>query len=154
MKEILDRWGLTSDKPVHKSWEEWLDTYCYKWPGQEKFLQTPIPRGPLQNETTSFGGLFGNTTRATDPDDGLDLDIVLGGFIPIGGANNGDMLVIDTRSEIDFEVGFISHELAWSEDRPQIRDCYRSTGLDLETFLDRLFNDGSTPRDFYDCPEG
>ena len=65
-------------------------------------------------------------------------EFVEAGLLAIGPAASGDILVLDTRTEHDLGIGFIDHEILWSEEEAKPRAAFRPWRHDLLTFLDKM----------------
>lgn len=77
-------------------------------------------------------------------------ELLPAGFLCIGSSSNGDMIVMDVRDVIG-AVGYISHELLWSDQGRQSSDrraMYRLVSPTLGMFVRGLLRN-AVPMDYY-----
>ena len=97
-------------------------------------------------EGAYFGHLYFMSARAIFNDEVRD-DFLRQGFLNIGSAPNGDMLVICCDSD-RCEVGFITHE-EWWEHKDALAEVYQPIARTLDTLLYKLVEGRYLPRDYY-----
>lgn len=75
-----------------------------------------------------------------------------GGFFLIGGAGNGDLLVVRRRPALiaDCEIGLISHEELW-EKEAVLEGIYQPVCRGFMTLLDEAGLENRLPLDYYDA---
>ena len=78
-------------------------------------------------------------------------DLQRHGFLPIGSAPNGDMLVVRCDAQ-PCEVGYITHEEYWEhKDDPQL--AYQRIARSLDSLLYRIIEHRYVPIDYYSAKE-
>jgi len=155
----LDVWGIDVDgMVVHPKWHEWIEYYFSNWVHADTFLDRVIPDRDLVINNYTALRLEGNNTRPHFPEEeGIDLNTLYAGFIPMGACMSGDLFVIDSRIEDTvLEVGYISKDVVYQSDnydKVDVRSAYKSTTQSFEDFVFKICPQVETRKiGYYDCP--
>ncbi len=154
LKLALEPWGLevALDKPPHRRFDEWLETYFPEWPLIGEFTSFSFAGGDLRKGRSTFAFLSGNLGEPLFPSEDVDdsyRDVLEAGFIPIGGSIGGDPMVLNTRSADPLEVGFISHEDLWNPDVANGTEFYIKAPAPFPKYFSDLYEIEDYPSDFY-----
>jgi hypothetical protein len=142
----LDRDGHLEVGPAPKAVAKWLDKAKLPWDLAHLLrFDWPQKGGEIHGR-----GLYLAASKDILAHD-LRKDLHRHGFLPIGSAPNGDLLVVRCDSE-PCEVGFITHEEYWEhKDEPVV--AYQRVARTLDSLLFRVAEGRYIPIDYYAAKE-
>lgn len=141
LESRLKQWNTVCTLGENQVYREWLEKAYPHWKHTADFsrLQVQMVNAEHTNMLCKDGWDYiawfsPRGVMNTTP------EFASAGLLVIGGSASGNPMVIDTLSDHDWAIGFVSHEALWGDKAPP-RVAFRPWKHDLLTFLDRMSED-------------
>lgn len=76
------------------------------------------------------------------------IECINNGCLALAGGANGDPVVLDRQSR---QMLFVSHDLLWSDDWSEFRECIHPTPYIYDNFWEAVTTDPDFPWDYYEA---